>query len=65
MQVRFVPICAAATLFFQYVSVPTSAVQFVRVLVGSTYCTAVGIVHVRTVGTAGTVIGTVGMYIQQ
>ena len=49
-------------LFFQYVNVPTSAVQIVGVTVGSSYCTAVGIVRVRTVGT---VVGTVGTYIQQ
>ena len=33
---------------FQYVNVPTSALQFARVAVGSTYCTAVGRVRVRT-----------------
>ena len=50
---------------FQYVNVPTSALQFARVAVGSTYCTAVGIVRVRTVAAIGTVVGTVGTYMQQ
>jgi len=45
---------------FQYVNVPTSALQFVRAAVGSTYGTAVGSVRVRTVGTVGTVVDAVG-----
>ena len=56
-------------LFFQYVNVRTSAVQFVRVAVRGTCCTAEGIVRVRTlgtvVGTVGTVVGTAGTYMQQ
>ena len=40
-----------------YVYVRTSAVQYVRISVRTTYCTAVGIARARAVGT---VVGTVG-----
>ena len=54
--------CSITFFFNIYIYVRTSAVQFARMSVRSTYWTAVGIVRARAVGSVG---GTVGMYMHQ